>query len=267
MYRKMADSQVIDRTNYHEYYYHVIDKEKYDEYYPEPTIDINEQITLSLLDPDGKRIGTNYKKKIDHYIREGFGAYVKSRNNYWKSNGVKLYFTGKNELDNKLKDLNIELYKIENMEDLKEVWDKIKKDSTFKELKDISKSHHSIDRTLDFENLNDTNVGRILCHIATIPTYNIFMKEMKNINDKEDKKDKEELLNELWNECLEYTKDLKIDHPANDLVKKLLSDISKKNYIGVNAGNRKTRRNRKSKKGKRSRKARKSRRKSNRRRR
>ena len=261
----MTKFQDINRANYHEYYYHVIDKEKYDDYYPE-TIDINEPVKRSLLDPDGKIIGTNYKKKTDYYIREGFDAYVKSRNKGWQSiRGVKLYFTGNEELDNKLKDLNIELYKIEKMEDLKNKWDNIKKDSTFQGIKDTSdKNPHPTNRILDFERLNETNVGKILCHIATIPTYNIFMKEMKNINDN-DKKGFENLLNEF----VEYTKDLKIDHTDNYLVNKL-SGMILENYTGGNAGKRKNRGNRKSKKskkGKRSRKARKSRRKSNRRRR
>ena len=254
----MTKFQDINRANYHEYYYHVIDKEKYDDYYPE-TIDINEPVKRSLLDPDGKIIGTNYKKEIN-YIREGFDAYVKSRNIHWFANEVKLYFTGNKELDNKLKNLNIKLYNIDNKEVLKEEWDNIKEDSTFQGIKDTSdKNPHPTNRTLDFERLNETNVGKILCHIATIPTYNIFMKEMKNINDKE----------KLLNEFVEYTKDLKIDHTDNYLVNKL-SGMILENYTGGNAGKRKNRGNRKSKKskkGKRSRKARKSRRKSNRRRR
>ena len=263
MYRKMTNSQGdINKTNYHEYYYHVIDKNNYDDYYIE-TIDINEPDKLDLLDPDGTRIGINYNRKgnVKEYHRYGFDRYLSHVNRTrYNINNVKLYFTGNEELDNKLKDLNIELYKIENMEDLKKKWDNIKEDSTFQGLKDTSnKNPHSTHMILDFGNLNDTNVGKILCHIATIPTYNIFMTKMKNIDINH-----EEGFKNLFNEFEKYTQELKIDHPANDLVNKL-SRMIRKNYTGWNAGKRKTRRNRKSKKGKKSRKARKSRRKSNRR--
>ena len=174
----------INSENYHKYYYHVIDKEeKYDQFYPKTISEENkDKLDLDHLDPDGIRIGTNYKKGT----REGFGEYVKTRiKSHWYPNGDKLYFTGEEELDNKLKDLNIELYEINDQKKLKEKWDEIKEDSIFSGLKDTSnKNPHPTNRPLNFERLNETNVGKILCHIATIPTYNIFMTKMKDINKK-----------------------------------------------------------------------------------